>query len=320
MELVFKTIFGSHLYGSAIETSDQDIKGVYLPTPKEILLNRIKSSVNIKTNNTNERNSAEDTDEQYFSLDNFIKQLVEAQTGALDMLFAHKAYWLRDPSEEWGIIYENREKLLSKNIKAMIGYSVNQAAKYGIKSSHLHALRELISFIPDSHERLGEYLTKNPITPSEYISVVMIKGPNDVLDQPHLQIRNKKFPFTSTCKHTRDILVRIFDEYGERVRQAENNENVDWKSIMHGIRCCTQGIELLSTGHITFPRPDAQMLRKVRRGEYTYKEAASILEKSLDDLRAAELTSTLRAKPDLEFADDLIFHFYKKRINDGRIL
>ena len=52
-EIIVKTIFGSHLYGTSTPESDNDFKGVFLPSKEQILLNEIPKSINESTKNNN---------------------------------------------------------------------------------------------------------------------------------------------------------------------------------------------------------------------------------------------------------------------------
>jgi predicted nucleotidyltransferase len=45
MDLIVEIRFGAHLYGTETPDSDLDLKGVYLPAPRDILLQRVKSSI-----------------------------------------------------------------------------------------------------------------------------------------------------------------------------------------------------------------------------------------------------------------------------------
>jgi predicted nucleotidyltransferase len=66
LNLIVKMVFGSHLYGTATENSDTDYKGVYLPTEKEILLNRVPKSYNYKTGDGVTKNTKDDIDVEFF--------------------------------------------------------------------------------------------------------------------------------------------------------------------------------------------------------------------------------------------------------------
>ena len=45
MDLIVETRFGSHLYGTATSRSDIDIKAVYVPPARDILLQRIQATI-----------------------------------------------------------------------------------------------------------------------------------------------------------------------------------------------------------------------------------------------------------------------------------
>jgi predicted nucleotidyltransferase len=52
MDLVVEMRFGSHLYGTDTPDSDVDLKGVYLPEARDILLQRIVPSVTLGRTST----------------------------------------------------------------------------------------------------------------------------------------------------------------------------------------------------------------------------------------------------------------------------
>jgi hypothetical protein len=75
---------------------------------------------------------------------------------------------------------------------------------------------------------------------------------------------------------------------------------------MHAVRVCEEAKELLSSGVVTFPRPERKLLLQIRKGELPYKRVADIIETGLEELKSAEQQSKLNSVPDEEFADNLI--------------
>jgi len=51
MEVLFKTIFGSQLYGTNTPNSDVDYKGVFLPNLKDVLVGKAKLDSSVNTSN-----------------------------------------------------------------------------------------------------------------------------------------------------------------------------------------------------------------------------------------------------------------------------
>ena len=80
---------GSHLYGTATPESDIDIKAVYIPSARDILLQRVSPVVSeSRIKARGEKNTPADTDCESFSLQRYLELLAEGQTVALDMLFS----------------------------------------------------------------------------------------------------------------------------------------------------------------------------------------------------------------------------------------
>ncbi len=46
-EVIFKALIGSHAYGTNVEGSDYDYKGVYIQDPKDVYVNGYKEQLDI---------------------------------------------------------------------------------------------------------------------------------------------------------------------------------------------------------------------------------------------------------------------------------
>ena len=51
MHIVFRSVFGSKLYGTDTRTSDDDYKAIFLPSIRELVLNKV--NLNSSINETN---------------------------------------------------------------------------------------------------------------------------------------------------------------------------------------------------------------------------------------------------------------------------
>lgn len=79
----------------------------------------------------------------------------------------------------------------------------------------------------------------------------------------------------------------------------------DTKFAMHVVRLLKEGEELLTTGHLTFPRPEAEFLREVREGKYTLDEMKELVKDMESKFDEFERKSSLPYSPDKEFVDGL---------------
>ena len=60
--IIVRSVFGSHLYGTETENSDHDYKGIYLPSKGDCFLNRVDSNISETTGKANSKNTKEDVD------------------------------------------------------------------------------------------------------------------------------------------------------------------------------------------------------------------------------------------------------------------
>ena len=330
MNTILKMKFGSELYGTNTVNSDTDIKGIYLPTAREIVLGNYKKTISTsRKKEDKERNTKDDVDTEIFSLDRYLELLMSGQTVALDMLFSPEFQSTRIKSDLSGFtlgnIVENKEKLLTRNILAFTSYAKQQAAKYGIKGSRLDSLKrtmvmleglkdspytKLISWPDTINQLVLECQELISLEKTPLIEIVCLKGPKGLMDAPHLKVNGRAIPFHATVKYATEVVGKMLDEYGKRAHKAHLNGTRDYKALSHAIRVNSEALELLETGKITFPRPDKDLLLKVKLGELPYEQVAEIIEEGLADLTETHAKSTLRDEPDREWANNLICEVY----------
>lgn len=70
-----------------------------------------------------------------------------------------------------------------------------------------------------------------------------------------------------------------------------NQEAKAWKMRMHSLRVLQQAAELVFTGSMTFPRPNAQELMDVRNGLFTLDAYEDMYAQALRDTRNAEVAA-----------------------------
>jgi predicted nucleotidyltransferase len=93
----------------------------------------------------------------------------------------------------------------------------------------------------------------------------------------------------------------------------------DIKAAMHVIRLLNEGIELMSSGTITLPRPEKELLITIRTGNYGSLERVLTLANTLfSDLREAETKSALPEKVDRTRISTLVSETYLRFWNDSQ--
>jgi predicted nucleotidyltransferase len=318
MRQILRTKFGSHIYGTNLPTSDTDYKAIFIPNAKDIILQRAAQHHlnNTKTDST-KRNEATDVDDEAFSIQRYLKLLCEGQTVALDMLFTPDSFYDHQTAV-WQEIKKNKDKFLHKGVSAFIGYTKQQAAKYGCKGFRVRALKEILDFLSNfmgytkliEIEPLDYFVSlQNP----EHIKFTMCNAPNNKVEK-HLDVCNRKIPLHATVKYAKEVFQKIYDEYGHRALLAEKNEGIDWKALMHAVRVAHEARELLLTSNITFPRPEKDLLLKIRTGSLPYKQVEEIIEEGLTSLVETQAKSILPEKPNYKWCDDFVLDCYYNHV------
>lgn len=307
-KIIFSCIFGSHLYGTETPTSDKDYKEVFLPNIESLILGNVKHTQTHSTGKNDSKNQSTDVDKEVFSVMQYLKLLTQGQTVAIDMFFAPKTM-ITHKTKEWEIIKENKEYLISKNIAPFVGYCYQQAKKYGLKGSRVAAIKILLEFLKDCSPNalLKEYWSEIEALckENEYISIE--HGQNEI----YLSCAGKLYQQNLKVSNALKYCQKSYDEYGQRALMAERNEGVDWKSVHHSYRVALQAIELLSTGYITFPLIEKDILLKIKKGEIHYKDCANMIIEKIDELRKLEESSSILPNGvNYEQVDKMILSFY----------
>jgi hypothetical protein len=321
MDLIVEMRFGSQLYGTDTPLSDLDLKGVYVPSAKDILLQRVKAAVTSgRPKAPGERNTPGDTDREVYSLQRYLDLLAEGQTVALDMLFAPDFTMTMPPDALWREIQANAHRLISRRASAFVRYCRQQANKYGIKGSRVATVRKALAMLTAAEARLGTTSKLEQIAAeladfagTEHVALVDLPTPGGRSIR-HLEVCGRKMSFTSSIKSAREIAERLVNEYGQRALQAERSEGIDWKSLSHAVRVGREAIELFRTGRITFPLACADRIRRIKAGEILYETVAAEIEELLAEVEIAAASSNLPEAPDQAFIDDLIVQAYRRKI------
>ena len=310
--------FGSHLYGTSTPSSDVDLKSVFVPSRDDILLQRVRGSIsNRRDKIVGEKNVAGKVEEDAYSLQRFLGLAAEGQTVALDVLFAPEWAMVGAPSPEWKEVVANRRRLVTKKSSAFVGYCRQQANKYGIKGSRVAAARAALKMLDDAIRAHGTTTKLGDIDLEIRALVACTEHTSvDAIEQVggqviwHWNVCGRRLQYTATIKHARDVVALLVTEYGKRALQAESQQGVDWKALSHAVRVATQAIELLRTGHVTFPLPNAAHVLDIKVGKVPYQNVSGEIEDLLAAVEVEALYSTLPTEPDRAWIDNFILDVY----------
>jgi hypothetical protein len=116
-QLLFKAIVGSHSYGTNVEGSDIDYKGVYIQTPRDILYEGYQPQIEIGK------------DETYYELGRFLALCDTANPTVLELLYTPEdCVVYKHPL--FDLVLEERQKFLTKKCRLSFGgYAIEQIRK-----------------------------------------------------------------------------------------------------------------------------------------------------------------------------------------------
>jgi hypothetical protein len=298
MEAIVTMVFGSHLYGTNGPASDKDYKGVFLPERRDVLLQRVPRSLRQSTKKgDNAKNTPDDVESEHYSLNYFVHLACEGETVALDMLHAPDRFHL-ESSPIWRELCANRRRFYTRNLKAFVGYARRQAAKYGVKGSRLAEAKRVLVFLEAQplDARVADVWEALPA--GEHI----FKTANEV-DKLY-DVCGKKLNSRSYCRHHVSMLRAFVDRYGERAKQAEANEGIDWKAVSHAFRAAYQVKHILLHDGYTYPLPETDELRAVKAGQMDWlSEVGPRLDALMDELERLSEQSTLPRTVDRAYWD-----------------
>ena len=320
MKTIMKCQFGSTLYGTSTPESDIDYKSIFIPDGRDILLQRAKANINNqRPKSDGEKNNAGDVDEERFSLQRYLQLVGEGQTNALDMLFAPPWAIVGEPSPLWHEIVANKDKLITRKAAAFVGYARAQSARYSIRGTRIAAALAARDFL-SQHLHCGN----QPLgILSGGVSQLMAEHQHmEFVDDvtPHGQtvimwsVCDRKMPYTASIKNAHDIMKKVVDEYGRRSLMAETQKGADWKALSHAVRVGEEALELLQTGRITFPLPNAAHILDIKQGRLLYEAVTEEIEELLVKVEEAAAVSVLPDEPDYEWIDDFVAAAYREEV------
>lgn len=333
MKTVMETVFGSHLYGLNGPTSDRDYKGIFIPHPRDLLLGTAPKAIDTSTGNSSSKNSVDDVDRQLYSLKKFISLACDGDTVAIDMLHASDDKLVVN-SEIWQYIRANRSRFYTTELTGLFGYVRKQAAKYGVKGSRMAALREVVDVLKETettHAGITEYLTDphdktySRVRETKVSDIFHLFPINEfcrfVKDenmqsgcQDFYEVLGRKFQFTVKADEMRKSVYKLWQEYGERARQAEANHGIDWKALSHALRGGYQLISIFRDGDIVYPLKESEFIKRVKAGGAKFSEVQEALESTMQEVERLAAVSGLPKQVDREFWDNFVERVYSEAV------
>lgn len=294
---IFEGVTGSRLYGTATPDSDYDSRGVCIP-PLEVLLDPFMKF--------NVKDSFDGEDRSIYDLGNFLKLCSDNNPNVLEMLFIPDSFVMYK-TKTWDKIISNRDLFLSKNIKhRFLGYAFSQ-----LEAIKRH--REWFISPPDHKPTREEFgLTQTPLV-SEANIQNMMGVPNELFKEKHYEELQRERKYREVKKKW-DNYMQWKTNRNPKRKASEEAIGFDGKYASHLFRLMSEGKELLLTGNITFPLPNAEWLLSIKNGFYQYEKILEMAKTMESEFETWYNESPLPHKPNINAIKELYFQIVKETL------
>lgn len=341
-DIIFHILYGSRLYGTQTPTSDYDYKAIYLPAIDDMLLGKKLVTFKERVGPNGEAIGISDpmpdggAETEYIPLQTFVADFVRGQTYAIEVAFGLLAGGPSAPDEvskfEYSMLEELVEKFSNSNVSGMIGFAVKQTFDYVHRGERLEKARKLYDAIAEI-ETLSKAGKFDNVLPGKLVRLDTVLDGKKVIDtlseitglekgttvnnnrtMETLKLNGRNYLETTTLSHLLLAVGQLVASYGQRSAAAAAAA-ADTKSMSHAVRVYQQAIELLQTGFMVFPRPNAEELIELKTGQMHPERMRELLLQLEVEVAEAEANTSLP-----KFSEELIAESQVWLMNKLRVL
>lgn len=325
---------GSHAYGTNMEGSDVDLRGVMIPKDPEYYMGF--------HSHFEQYSESEPEDLTIYNMQKAFHLIANCNPNMVELLFTEEKFY-RVLKPEWKKVIEHRDKFLSKKARyTYTGYAFAQLkriktarnwllnppkkkperADYGLPDKKLLTNNDLgafrwilVNLIKDSLDHLNfSDATKEEISSIDLHGHIQSRGiPDDSMDyiqkytgasDEWMQMMQKEQAYANAKRHWNAYKSW---ESGRNKKRAELEVKFgyDTKHASHLVRLMRMGKEILETGKVLVFRPDREELLAIRNGAWSYDEIEEYAENMQDEIAEAANKSSLPESPNRPFLDKL---------------
>jgi predicted nucleotidyltransferase len=309
--IILLTTGGSHAYGTNIETSDLDIRGIAVERPKEIIgLSNFEQFVNTETDTT------------IYGLRKIISLLLNCNPNTIEILGTKQEQVFK--INKYGqMLRGNIDLFLSKKaIGSFGGYATAQLRRlqnalardsYPETEKEKHILKTIEGSMLTFEDRYKEF-TKGDI--KLYIDK---SDKADVETEIFLNVSLNNYPLRD-FKNIYSEMSQIITDYGKlNHRNSKKDEPHLLKHAMHLIRLFLMGIEILEgKGVNTYREYDRELLLDIRDGKYSYEQIFEMVDEYEKKFKYAGDNTSLPQKPDYNKVEEMIMEINRSVISGDK--
>ena len=308
---------GSHAYGTNVETSDLDVRGVALNKKEEILIGRNFEQVLDET-----------TDTTIYSLTKIVSLLKNCNPNVIEMLGLKPEHYLYISPIGQELLDHSHLFLSKKAVQSFGGYANAQLRRLDNKAARLvgqaereqHILNSIQNARYTFNERYFQY-------PEDAINLYIGKSQQEEYDtEIFMDLNLKGYPLRDWKAMWSEMsnIVKDYSKIGKRNKKAIEHNKLG-KHMMHLVRLYYMCFDILEHGQIiTYREKEHDLLMDIRAGKFLDENRQPVPEffELVDSLEArlaiaAEQTK-LPDKPNYKAIDQFVTRI-NERIVKGDI-
>ena len=300
------TLGGSHAYGTNVDTSDLDVRGIAVCSKNEIL-----------TNQKFEQFTNSETDTVIYSFDKIISLLSDCNPNTIELLGCKPEHYLY-VNDIGKSLLENKSMFLSKRcIHSFGGYANSQLRRLENLSCRYVEQDKHEKYILDSIENASVDFKERYFSESEndFVKLYIDKAVNpEMTSEIFMDVSFKHYPLRDWCGMWNEMksIVSSYNKIGQRNRKAIDHGKIG-KHMAHLLRLYLMCIDILEQGEIiTYREKDHDLLMSIRNGEFLdeneqpKQEFYEILNYYEGIFNAAKESTKLPEKPDYKRINEFL--------------
>lgn len=308
--IIFLTTGGSYAYGTNVETSDLDIRGIAVETSNEILGSAIFEQFEDRK-----------TDTVVYALRKILKLMLNCNPNVLEIL-GTKDEHIFICNKYGKMIKDNKDLFLSKRaIQSFGGYASAQLRRlqnalardnYPQREKEIHILNTIKTQIATMKDRYEIFSKEN-------LNIYIDKSKKeDFESELFIDVNFKHYPLRD-FKNIYAEMSNVIKDYDKlNHRNSKKDTNHLNKHAMHLIRLFLMGTELLEgKGINTYREKDREFLLKIRKGEFFYSEIFEMVNDYEKKFDYAAKNTSLKDEPDYDKVEELMISINRDVILNG---
>lgn len=300
-KIALLTYGGSYAYGTNVEGSDIDIRGITLPNKKEILSMICKESAFVH----------DETDTVLYPLKQIVKLLCNANPNTIEILGTREKD-IFIITDEGRMLKENINVFLTKDkvYSSFLGYAQNQLRrlKNAIARDELGQSEKEKHILQSIEKRMSTFEQSYAPLSKDLLSLYIGESNKEDLDtEIMINMTLKDYPLRD-AKNMLSEMSEVVKQYGKLShRNKKKDETHLLKHSMHLVRLYLMGIDiLLGNGVRTYREDDKELLLDIRNGKYSYEEIYDMAIKLEERFKDVMHKSSLPEKINYDKVNDLV--------------